>query len=88
MEREELSLGGLVEWLGDDTDYGLRRGHPGRITMPTWQDVFVDWVGAEHSYASGMCYGYQWLGILEEQEYNHRADRVRQGLPPLPGQSD
>jgi len=41
-----------VEYTGPDNDPNdeegwLRHGHPGRVTVPSYQDVFVDWYGLE-----------------------------------------
>jgi len=78
-----------VEWLGDDNEPDesegwLRHGQPGRITDPAMQDVFVEWVGLEDAGVSRwICYDYQGLGEISEEEFTRRADRLRQGLPPL-----
>jgi hypothetical protein len=78
-----------VEWLGEDGEPGadegrLRHGHPGRITDPAVEDVFVEWFGLEQSGVSRwICYDYQALGELDEPEYKRRCERVGKGLPPL-----
>jgi hypothetical protein len=78
-----------VEWLGEDNepnaDEGyLRRGHPGRITDPSPQDVFVEWAGLEdRGVSQWLCYDLEALGELDEPEYERRAERCREGLPPL-----
>ncbi|ELB92780.1 hypothetical protein Rwratislav_12358 [Rhodococcus wratislaviensis IFP 2016] len=73
----------------------LYQGHPGRITDSTVQHILVDWVGLENepaSFAVGFCPDTitgGWAGPvvpglaeLTEDEYTHRADRIRQGLRP------
>ena len=78
-----------VEWLGEenepDADEGfLRRGHPGRITDPSAEDVFVEWVGLERRGVSQwICYDFQILGELDEAEFERRSERVRLGQPPI-----
>ena len=78
-----------VEYLNEDDEHDaleghLRLGHPGRITDPSPQDVFVEWFGLEHAGASRwVCYDYQGLGELDEAEYERRCERLRRGLPPL-----
>lgn len=78
-----------VEYLGEDDapdpSHGhLRHGHPGRITDPSPQDVFVEWFGLEDKGASRwICYDYEGLAELEEAEYERRCQRLQQGLPPI-----
>lgn len=72
-----------VEYLGD-SDSELRRGHPGRVTDPQPEDVFVEWVGLEDQPVSRwISFDLPGLGELDEATFALRAERVRVGLPPL-----
>jgi hypothetical protein len=89
MDMRRLAAGFPVEWLGEDNepdaDEGwLRKGHPGRITDPAAEDVFVEWFGLENRGVSRwLCYDFQALGELDEGEYRQRCERIGDGLAPL-----
>jgi len=78
-----------VEYTGPDNDPNdeegwLRHGHPGRVTVPSYQDVFVDWYGLEDRGASRwVCYDLPGLNELTEAEYARRVDRLNAGLAPI-----
>ena len=88
VRRDALRVDLPVEWIGvqsrEDEEAGrLQPGHPGRVTDPSWQDVFVEWVGLEDKGVSRwICFDYEALAELSETEYTRRAARVRAGLPP------
>ena len=75
-----------VEYLGENDDSEaeggyLRNGHPGQITGPNTEDVFVEWAGLEGTAASRwVSYDHQGLGELDEAEHERRVQRLRQGL--------
>lgn len=79
----DLRVGLPVEYRGDH-DEDLSHGHPGRVTDPRPEDVFVEWVELEQAPVSRhYCYDLPALATLDEDEFEQRASRVRQGLPPV-----
>jgi hypothetical protein len=84
-----LVMGMPVEYPGPDNDPSdeegwLRHGHPGRVTDPSWQDVFVDWDGLEDQGASRwVCYDLPGLNEITDQEYARRVACLDAGLPPI-----
>ena len=61
MEKSQLRKGMLVAWDGPERpERGLRRGHPGRVWDPSWQDVGVTWAGMDnHALANNSVYDYE-----------------------------
>lgn len=81
MDARDLRVGLPVEYTAED-DEDLRRGHPGRVTDPRPEDVFLEWVGLETEPVSRwICYDLPALAVLDEATYAVRAERVRRGLP-------
>ncbi|HWG93201.1 MAG TPA: hypothetical protein VNU66_03105 [Mycobacteriales bacterium] len=84
MDARELQWGLPVEYCGADDGDGLAPGHPGRVTDPSPEDVFVEWVGLEDAPVSRwICFDLPALAALDEAVLAERSDRVRRGLPPL-----
>lgn len=86
MDPRDLVTGLAVEYRGPDDGDGLRTGHPGRVTDPRPEDVFVAWVGLEDEPVSRwLTFDLPALGVLDEATFVERSSRLRAGLPPADG---